>query len=175
MALNCSVVNLTPCKTRFDIHCSQIIKNNFIISSKNNGYALLNISEPLIVYPKELFCFAWISFCTIVCLFPTWNLSKKFSWTGRSLWERRTSLADTIVVKLLKSVDSEWISAGNVFQHLHSEQNQVELHITLPSLTDPTSHLHSDQTSWATKWKQNRVMKGQKGNFLFRYMLSRWR
>lgn len=35
-----------------------------------------------------------------------------------------------------------------------------EMHITSPSLTGPTSHLHSDQTSEATKWKQHIDKRG---------------
>ncbi len=124
------------------------------------------------------FCFAW-TFLSPPCLFPTSNLSKKFSWTWRSLRERRTSLVDTIVVQLFKSVDGEWTSAGNVLQHLYSQQKQVKLHITSPSLTGPASHLHSDQTSWATKWKQNRDREGQRREterkVFYRCMLSRWR
>lgn len=35
-----------------------------------------------------------------------------------------------------------------------------EMHITSPSLTGPTFHLHSDQTSEATKWKRHIDKRG---------------
>lgn len=113
-------------------------------------YYVIQWRSPSIIYH---FCFAFIS---APCLSPTWKFSRKFSCTGRSLRQRRTSLVDTIVVKLFTFFDSEWASAGSVLQHLHNEQKQAKLHITLPSLTGPASHLHSDQTSWATKQKSNR-------------------
>lgn len=43
-------------------------------------------------------------------------------------------------------------------------RKRKEVHITSPSLTDPASHLHSDQTSEATKWKQNIDKRGTEGN-----------
>lgn len=39
-------------------------------------------------------------------------------------------------------------------------RNRKEMHITLPSLTGPTSHLHSDQTSEAAKWKRDIDKRG---------------
>lgn len=56
--------------------------------------------------------------------FPTWNLSKKFSCTGRSLWERRTLLLDTEVVNYSDPGTRERTSAGSAFQHLSREQKK---------------------------------------------------
>lgn len=103
---------------------------------------------------KMLSCFFFAPFSS-----PTWKLSRKFSCTGRSLWERRILLLDTKVVNYSDFGRRERTSAGSVFQHLSREQkeggNAYYLAISdRPNFPSPfRSNIRSYKVKAAYRWK----------------------
>lgn len=143
----------------------------FIISKvENRGYTILIISVTLIVYTKELF--------SALYLFSTWNLSKKFSWTGRSLWERRTSLVDTVAVKLFKSSNRIWARCVSTFIWW-TEASEMAHYLAIsdrPNFPSPfRSNILSYKVEAEQRGKKRQRSEMERNGFFYRYMLSRWR
>lgn len=145
MALNCSEVSLTPCKHEVPLWLLCRLQRGKNLTDKlYNKWVFLKYFGDIINVIKILFLLL-----SAPSLSPTWNLSKKFSWTGRSLWggEGRYYWTRKLLIIQIQRGADEHRQAVRFNIYPENRNKKKKKNITSPSLTGPTSHLHSDQTS----------------------------